>query len=199
MYTLLVTGDVPGASSYFNPLLQQSIVPCTSGTRPSSPPDGMTIYETDTQAHAYYNGTTTSWRYRNTDQGALVRKAATASITNNTFFDVQHDTELYDSDSMWTSGALMNLPVPGLWLITAKAGFASNATGLRALVLIFGTAPNVELRVPAVNGATTDMVLSHHVYVASTETVKMQVAQTSGGSLSTVANAELGASLQHRL
>ena len=47
MYTLLVTGDVPGASTYFNPLLQQTIIPCTSGTRPSSPNDGMMTYETD--------------------------------------------------------------------------------------------------------------------------------------------------------
>jgi hypothetical protein len=48
MYTLLTTGDVPGAATYFNPLLQQTIVPCTSGTRPGSPPNGMHIHETDT-------------------------------------------------------------------------------------------------------------------------------------------------------
>jgi hypothetical protein len=59
MYTLLVTGDVPGAATYFNPLLQQTIIPCTSGTRPSSPPDGMHVFETDTDIlRAYSNG---SW------------------------------------------------------------------------------------------------------------------------------------------
>jgi hypothetical protein len=31
MYTLLVTGDVPGASTYFNPLLQQSDHPVHVG------------------------------------------------------------------------------------------------------------------------------------------------------------------------
>jgi hypothetical protein len=56
VYTLLITGDTPGASTYFNPLLQQSIVPCTSGTRPSSPPEGMTVYETDTDRYSSYNG-----------------------------------------------------------------------------------------------------------------------------------------------
>jgi hypothetical protein len=59
MYTQLVTGDVPGASTYFNPLLNQSIVPCTSGTRPGSPPNGMHIYETDTSLFRKWNGS--SW------------------------------------------------------------------------------------------------------------------------------------------
>jgi hypothetical protein len=63
MYTLLVTGDVPGASSYFNPLLQQSIIPCTSGTRPSSPPDGMMIWETDTERYMSWNATLAAWVY----------------------------------------------------------------------------------------------------------------------------------------
>lgn len=59
MYTLLVTGDVPGASTYFNPLLQQTVIPCTSGTRPSSPHEGMTIYETDTDSYLGWVGA--SW------------------------------------------------------------------------------------------------------------------------------------------
>lgn len=61
MYTLLSTGDVPGAATYFNPLLQQTIVPCTSGTRPSSPPTGMHIFETDTARLAKYTGS--AWEY----------------------------------------------------------------------------------------------------------------------------------------
>jgi hypothetical protein len=61
MYTLLVTGDVPGASTYFNPLLQQSIIPCTSGTRPASPGDGWTIYETDTKRVVQYSTSLVAW------------------------------------------------------------------------------------------------------------------------------------------
>lgn len=56
MYTLLVTGDVPGAASYFNPLLQQTIIPCTSGTRPTPSHEGMTVYETDTDRYSSWNG-----------------------------------------------------------------------------------------------------------------------------------------------
>lgn len=56
MYTLLVTGDVPGASTYFNPMLQQTIIPCTSGTRPTPSHEGMTVYETDTNWYVSWNG-----------------------------------------------------------------------------------------------------------------------------------------------
>lgn len=56
MYTLLVTGDVPGAATYFNPLLQQTIIPCTSGTRPAPSHEGMHVYETDTDRLMKYNG-----------------------------------------------------------------------------------------------------------------------------------------------
>lgn len=61
MYTLLTTGDVPGAATYFNPLLQQTIIPCTSGTRPSSPGDGWTIFETDTKRVMQYSTTLAAW------------------------------------------------------------------------------------------------------------------------------------------
>lgn len=61
MYTLLSTGDVPGASTYFNPLVQQSIISTTSAARPSSPPDGMTIYETDTRLYRSYNSSLSLW------------------------------------------------------------------------------------------------------------------------------------------
>lgn len=56
MYTLLVTGDVPGAAAYFNPLVQQTIIPCTSGTRPTPSHEGMTIYETDTNQYMKWTG-----------------------------------------------------------------------------------------------------------------------------------------------
>lgn len=37
-------------------LMKQSVIVCTSGTRPSSPPEGMTIYETDTDRYSCYTG-----------------------------------------------------------------------------------------------------------------------------------------------
>lgn len=77
MYTLLVTGDVPGASTYFNPLMQQSIVPCTSGTRPSSPPDGMLIWETDTERYVNWNASLSAW----VPLGQQISTAVTPALT----------------------------------------------------------------------------------------------------------------------
>lgn len=56
MFTDLVTGDVPGAASYWNPLMRQTIIPCTSGGRPSSPHTGMHAYETNTGQLIKWNG-----------------------------------------------------------------------------------------------------------------------------------------------
>jgi hypothetical protein len=38
-------------------LMRQSVIACTSATRPASPSEGMTIYETDTDAYLTYSGT----------------------------------------------------------------------------------------------------------------------------------------------
>lgn len=37
-------------------LMKQAVITCTSGTRPASPINGMTIYETDTECYATYSG-----------------------------------------------------------------------------------------------------------------------------------------------
>lgn len=55
MYQLVANGDVPDAS-YFNGIMKQTVIVCTSGTRPSSPNEGMTIYETDTDLMLVYTG-----------------------------------------------------------------------------------------------------------------------------------------------
>lgn len=52
-------GDVLPASDVNTYLMKQAVIVCTSGTRPSSPVEGMTIYETDTDIHRVYNGA--SW------------------------------------------------------------------------------------------------------------------------------------------
>lgn len=38
-------------------LMRQSVITCTSSTRPASPNEGMTIYETDTNLFLFYTGT----------------------------------------------------------------------------------------------------------------------------------------------
>ncbi|MEU4589990.1 hypothetical protein [Micromonospora aurantiaca (nom. illeg.)] len=49
-------GDVLTASDVNTYLMKQVVIVCTSGTRPSSPVEGMTIYETDTDVLRVHNG-----------------------------------------------------------------------------------------------------------------------------------------------
>lgn len=51
-------GDVLTASDVNTYLMRQAVISCTSGTRPSSPADGWTIYETDTDLVRIHNGST---------------------------------------------------------------------------------------------------------------------------------------------
>ena len=48
-------------ASQMNQVAKQVVVTCTSGTRPSSPPEGMVIYETDTDKVMQYTTATTGW------------------------------------------------------------------------------------------------------------------------------------------
>jgi len=43
-------------------LMKQAVIVCTSGTRPSSPNEGMPIYETDTDKLLIYTTATTTWQ-----------------------------------------------------------------------------------------------------------------------------------------
>lgn len=55
-YKTFADGDVLTAADVNNYLMRQSVIVCTSGTRPTSPAEGMVIYETDTDTYQGYTG-----------------------------------------------------------------------------------------------------------------------------------------------
>lgn len=55
-YKTFTAGEVLTASDVNTYLMKQSVIVCTSATRPSGPNEGMTIYETDTDQLLIYNG-----------------------------------------------------------------------------------------------------------------------------------------------
>jgi hypothetical protein len=57
-FKTFTAGSVLTASEINTYLMGQSIIACTSATRPSGPAEGMMIYETDTDLIQVYNGTT---------------------------------------------------------------------------------------------------------------------------------------------
>lgn len=60
-FKTFTAGAVLTASDVNTYLAKQAVVVCTSTTRPSSPPEGMVIYETDTDKLLSYTTSTTGW------------------------------------------------------------------------------------------------------------------------------------------
>lgn len=65
-FKTFTAGSVLTASDVNTYLMRQAIITCTSSTRPASPSEGMTIYETDTNSFYTYDGAT--W-YLTSDYG----------------------------------------------------------------------------------------------------------------------------------
>lgn len=72
------TSSVHASADVDSYLMAQAVIQCTSGTRPASPHEGMTIYETDTDLYVYYNGS--AWR-------VLVNPAQWTSFTPTVYQD----------------------------------------------------------------------------------------------------------------
>jgi hypothetical protein len=60
-FKTFTAGAVLTASDVNTYLAKQAVVVCTSTTRPSSPPEGMVIYETDTDKLLTYVSASTGW------------------------------------------------------------------------------------------------------------------------------------------
>lgn len=60
-FKTFTAGAVLTASDVNTYLAKQAVVVCTSTTRPSSPPEGMVVYETDTDRMLTYVSSTTGW------------------------------------------------------------------------------------------------------------------------------------------
>ena len=84
-----VAGDVLTASDMMTYLMRQAVIVCTSGTRPSSPVEGMTIFETDTDAFLFYDGA--AWKRTGHHVAhqdiAFVAAGGARSITSTAYTD----------------------------------------------------------------------------------------------------------------
>lgn len=77
-------GDVPQDTDWNDYLQEQVVIRCTSGTRPSSPNDGMLIYETDTKRYVCYEATAAAWRVYGHSVAGAHTPVLTAATTNPT-------------------------------------------------------------------------------------------------------------------
>lgn len=131
-YKQWASGDVLYAADVNNYLMEQAVIVCTSGTRPSTggaPLEGMTIYETDTDRLLTYTGSawqrvsavsSTGWT------GGRWSRVATQSVTASTETPISWDTETRDSDTLLahhaTTGTTFTVPsgLAGRWSFVAN-------------------------------------------------------------------------------
>lgn len=89
-YKTFAVGDVLTASDVMTYLMNQSVITCTSGTRPPSPAEGWTIYETDTNLFRTHDGS--DWAITGGNKYRAV-KSSDETITNSA--TLQDDDHLF--------------------------------------------------------------------------------------------------------
>lgn len=170
---------------------------CTSTTRPTGADiwPGKEIFETNTTRSWIYTGSAwvlTSWATSTGRPGVILTDTA-QSIPNGTATDVTWSTEVADVDG-WTSGASATLTVPTGW----GALYSVSYTGA------YATSPGSPMAVAAmINGGVTYAAsstfgaswgaptLSFTRALAATDTVKIQVVQSSGGAVNLTSRLEI--------
>lgn len=116
-----------------------SIEAVTSVTRPGSPTDGQTIYETDTKRYFVWDGAAWKW-FSGNPMRCKVNRVTDQSIVTATVTAVIWTAQEYDTDAIWTpGGAADSLIIPtdgdGLWRFIASFNWSSNATGYRHIAI----------------------------------------------------------------
>jgi hypothetical protein len=190
-YKTFTAGSVLTASDVMTYLMKQTVIVCTSGTRPSGPNEGMTIFETDTDRVLIYTGS--AWSPVAATGTATPRcaasRGATQSIANNTAnVLVSWSVETYDVGAMFsaTSTTLATIPSGwgGLYLITTSIEFAPAATGYRGVQINTGGSTRVRQTVASVgSGPATRVSLATVWNLAAGDTVTVGLFQDSGGAL----------------
>jgi hypothetical protein len=137
-----VAGDVLTASDVNAFLMKQAVIVCTSGTRPSGPVEGMTIYQTDTDTLVMYDGT--NWeRYLGRPVIATVATSEGTATTSYT--------------DLATSGPAVTMTtgtVAEVTLTAAISNSAANLSGMSFAVSGASTVPAADSRAVIVTGTS---------------------------------------------
>lgn len=118
----------------------------------------------------------------------VTRVAVLGGVPNNTPTPVPFDTEVFDTDMMWVIGTptLITFQKAGLFSFGASWSWPSNTTGQRfGFLTVFRGATVITTINEAVQTTTGDLrrQLNYQWYVEIGDTLRLDVAQTSGGAL----------------
>lgn len=185
-------------STDLNNLAKQQVVGCTSGTRPSSPQDGMMTYETDAGpgTFRYRESGIGVWRSIISAVPLCVLTKGSATISNNSLTTITSWTELADDWNMYTSGSSIVIPYTGIYRVTLSVRWASQATvvGIRGAQIHVGGVEQMSFNLApttALNATNVMTPVSHDMQLTAAEQVEGKVFQTSGGSLDIISNTRI--------
>lgn len=192
-FKTFTAGSVLTAADVNDYLMEQAVITCTSGTRPSAPNEGMTIYETDTDYIRTYDGTTWQVMTGNTP-AARAQRTTTQSISTGSTTAVSFGAADYNAGTMWAGGSPTRLtaPIGGVYVITAAVEFAANATGNRQVHIYQNGSEHSRITVPSVgSGLATRVAIADTLNMAASDYVECFVFQDSGGSLNITNGADM--------
>lgn len=126
-----------------------------------------------------------------TFSGVTLTRVAATSIPDAATTDISWVTESEDSGGWWSSGASITVPAGAIpsgfttikLLVTARATWDNNGTGVRKLLL---TNNGTSFAAPVIAGITGEDIgqdVTDFVSVVSGDVIKLQVYQNSGGAL----------------
>lgn len=187
-------GDVLTATEVMTYLMKQVVVTCTSGTRPSSPPEGMVIFETDTDRIYVYNGT--AWveftRALRPAQAIVSRPAAQSVGSGGTGTAISFTSEDVDTASMVDLvGSATNVVIPftGTYAITGAMTYAAGATGTRSAAIYRGGVLAAEQKRPASN-SSDPVTVGVDLLLTASDVITLVAFHTQGAALN-VSNSTL--------
>lgn len=190
-FKTFTAGAVLTAADVNDYLMKQTVIVCTSGTRPGAPNEGMTIFETDTNRLQIYTGSAWSPVASTGDATprCSVSRSTSQSIAENTPNTlISWTVEDYDVGGMFSATSTTAATIPsgwgGLYLITAAVQWAGNSSGYRSLQInTNGTERVRQTILPlSVGGpADTRMHLAYIGNIAAGQTVTVGVFQNIGG------------------
>ena len=137
---------------------------------------------TDLQILSVSSGVPTWINYQQTRKFCFLEVVGQSAPSGTT--DVAFTTEVFDNNSMWSSGSsnLIQLPNAGIYKFDGYMRFSSNSSGRRAVILYDGSNTYMETR-RGQAGSYNALSFSYVYYTASSKTTRIRIYQTSGSTL----------------
>jgi len=173
-------------------LMKQAVIVCTSGTRPSSPIEGMVIFETDTDRVYAYSGT--AWIYLCGGTQPLYSCRAYRSTALDIAAGVSTtlilcNTESWDYNSNFdTATGRYTVPVTGLYHVNGEICYNGNNNPDEVQVGIYvnATIRTAGGRLVTRSGTGTDdwaLTVSDIVAVSATDVIDLRADHLQGGNV----------------